>query len=375
MSKTENSVRWAAVAAVGAVLLWQSADVTLGVAFFWSMLFCLVFAAAVLATMFLLAPDGWRRIERLPDLLIPLGALTVALGLLDWAVGVGFGLQTELFRPISIGELKIPVTVAWVLRILLHMLYATWMTVAVVEAVRGDRVDLGGALARSKGRFPRVFALLCPIWILMALLYVVELPAVLALAMWISSAIGSLGVVVIWLTLIGILAYRFTISLATAALLPVVVESRDPLLPTLCRGIAVSWRNRGRWWKLLLVQYLLLGAWISLQYSYFSSSNRTSFQFNANYMGPWLGDYANSTQWYAKSVEWLQHDPLALAVTLSALLSGLLSIVIKLAIVERYVSIAPDQQPVHQSESTDPALADTMPGGFRDRLTPGGPLP
>ena len=368
MFRFQSSARWLAVAGVGGLLVCQSAGAGFGAAFIWSVLFLLVFAAAVFAVMFLLAPDGWRHITRHPDLLVPLGLLAGALALVELLAGAGIGLQKELF-PVSVGVLKVPVSVAWLLRLLLHVLFATWMTVLVVEVVRHNRADLEPALSRSKGRFLRFFALLCPIWILTSLLLAVEIPALLALGMGVAPVLGRFGVVVVWLALISVLAYRFMISLATAALLPVAVESRQGFFSTLRRGIAESWRNRGRWWKLLLVQYLLMGAWITVHYQYSStsgpSSSNTSFNINFTYGAPWLGDYAYTAQWYSKVMGWLGHQPLALVVTLSALLSGLLSIVVKLAIVERYPSLAPDEEPADE-QAPDPALVETLPGERHD---------
>lgn len=372
MPRFQSSARWLAVAGVGGLLVWQSAGAGYGPAFFWSALFFLIFAAAVFATMFLLAPDGWRHITRHADLLVPLGLLAGALALVELLAGAGIGLQKELF-PVSVGFLKNSVSVAWLLRILLHALFATWMTVLVVEAVRHNRADLGPALSRSKDRFLRVFALLCLMWILATLLFAVEIPAVLALGMGVAPVLGRLGVVAVWLALIGVLTYRFMISLATAALLPVAVESRQDFSATLRSGIAKSWRNRGKWWKLLLIQYLLLGAWITVHYHYSHTGGRfssnTSFNFNCNYSAPWLGGYDYTATWYSKVMGYLAHQPLALVVTLSALLSGLLSIVVKLAIVERYTSLAPDEEPP-ESQTADPALIETLPGNRQDRQTP-----
>jgi hypothetical protein len=376
VARFQDSTRWLAIAAVGGLLLWQSASAALGAAFFWSLLFYLVFAAAVFATMFLMAPDGWRSVGRHPDLLVPLGLLAAGLGLIDWLSGAAGWLQTPLFT-VPLGYVKVPLSVAWLARILLSGLFATWMTVLVVDAVRRDRADLRAALSRSQRRFLPVFGLLCLGWGLSVLLFAVELPVVLTLGMGAARVLGSLGVVVVWSPLIVVLAYRFLISLATAALLPVAVESRQGFFPTLRSGIALSWRNRGRWWKLLLVQYFLMGAWAIVQYQYSHTGgplrSSTNVSVNVRYFAPWLADYEYKAQWYSNVMGWLGHEPLALVVTLSALLSGLLSIVVKLAIVQRYTSVPPGEQPLDQPPA-DPALAETLPGSRRDVPTPAGPL-
>ncbi|MBN2477485.1 MAG: hypothetical protein JXB62_22960 [Pirellulales bacterium] len=349
MSRFGESARWLAVAAVAGLLFWQSTGITLETAFLWSLVFCLGFTAAVVAAMLWLAPDGWRHILRHPDLLVPLGLLAAALGLVDWICGWQIGLQTPLFA-FSLGVLPVAVSVAWVLRILLHTLFATWMTLLVVDVVRQDRLDLGGALPRSKRRFLRVLVLLCLGWGSTTLLYAVEIPLLLMLVGAIAHVLGRAGEVAVWSLLIGALAFRFLISLATAAVLPVAVESRQGFWATLRRGIAVSWQNRGQWWGLLLLQYVLAGAYATGHYVYLHSgwpgSSSTKFNFNFRYSGPWLADYQYASQPYSQVMGWLSQQPLATVATLAALLTGLLSIVVKLAIVQRYSAAELlDQQP------------------------------
>jgi hypothetical protein len=372
VARSQDSARWLAIAGLGGLLLWKSAGLGLASAFFWSVLFLVVFAAAVFAAMFLLAPDGWRHIGRHPDLLVPLGLLAVGLGLIDWLSGTAGWLQTPLFA-IPLGYAAVQVTVAWLLGILLSALMATWMTVLVVEAVRRDQADLGATLSQSKRRFLTVLALLCLGWGLSALLFAVEVPVLLTLGMGAARLLGGAGVLLVWSPLVVVLTYRFLISLATAALLPVAVESRRGLFSTLRCGIAESWRNRGRWWKLLLVQYFLMGAWAAVHYQYFQTGGTTKFNFNVRYFAPWLADYEYKAQWYSNVMGWLGHEPLALVVTLSALLSGLLSIVVKLAIVQRYTAEPPGEQPA-EGPPPDPALAETLPGSRREVPTPAGPL-
>ncbi len=347
MHDFQRSARWTAIAAVGGLLVWQSVGMTVGAAFAWSVLFCGIYAVAVFAAMFLLAPDGWRYIERHADLLVPLGLWAGALGLLEWLSRPHIGLATPLFT-LPLGFLNAPISVGWVLKILITALFATWMTVLVVDVVRRDRADLAATLPDSKRLYPRMLVLLCLGWSLSTLLYAAEIATLLALTVPIGQVFGRLGVVVIWMLLGVVLAYRFAINLATAALLPIAVESRQGFWATLRRGISESWRNRKRWWKLLLVQYVLMGAWAAGHYQYAHSGNafrsHTDFNFNFRYCVPWLGDYAYQAQRYTEAMKWVGQEPLALVVTLTALLGGLLSIVVKLEIFQRYVSAIPVEE-------------------------------
>ncbi len=161
-----------AIVAVGGLLVWQSVGMTVGAAFVWSVLFYGIYAVAVFAAMFLLVPDGWRHIERHRDLLVPLGLWAGALGLLEWLSGLHIELATPLFT-LPLGFLNAPISVGWVLKILITALFATWMAVLVVDVVRRDRADLAATLSGSKRLYPRMLVLLCLGWSLSTLLYAV----------------------------------------------------------------------------------------------------------------------------------------------------------------------------------------------------------
>ena len=357
MFRLQSTARWLAITAVLGLLLWQSVGVTFSSTFVWSIVFCAAFTAAVFATAWWLAPDGWRPIERHTDLLVPLGLLAGTLGLLEASSAGGAALATPLFI-VPLGFVQVPVSVAWLLRLLLHALFATWTTLLVVEAVRRDRADLAGTLSQSKRRYLPMLVLLGLAWGFFTLLQAAELGLLLAIGYGAAWALGRGAVVVVWLLLAGVLAYHFVFSLATAALLPIAVESRLGFWATLRRGIAESWRYRRAWWKLLLVQYVLLGAWAFVSYRYEHSggsfNSNTDFNLNFRYWAPWLGDYGYHSQWYSKAMGWLQQEPLPMIATVWALLSGLLSIVVKLAVFERYASAAAHQEPA-DPQARDPA--------------------
>ena len=75
MDPVRTPARWLAVLGVVGLLVWRAYGVGFDAATLWSALCLAIFTAAVLPAVFLLAPEGWRRIERHPDLLVPLGLL------------------------------------------------------------------------------------------------------------------------------------------------------------------------------------------------------------------------------------------------------------------------------------------------------------
>jgi hypothetical protein len=374
MRSFDEISRWLAVGCVVGVLLWQSIDLSMDASFLWSVMCFLPFAAAVFVTIFVLASDGWRYVERNWDLLVPLGLWAGALGIVD--VLSAAGLATPLFTPRLGGFLQLPaMSVAWVIRLLLSTLFATWMTLLVVEAVIHDRIELRASLAQSKRRYLRVLLLLCMCWSLTALLFAVEIPAILAVGFAMAAALGRVGVAVVWMMVLGVLTYRYLLSLATAALLPVAVDSDQSFWPTLRHGIAVSWRNRGKWWKLLLVQYVLMGAWAVVQFQYAHtngpSNSNTNLKLNFRYSTSWLGDYDYDSQWYTEAMRWLECEPRVLIASVWALLSALLSIVVKLAIVHR-CKLDGLEEPSLKAPVAGPATRETQPWQQASEPTPSG---
>jgi hypothetical protein len=336
--QTQSILRLAALGSVGAALLWKSAHLQFDSAFAWSLLIMAVLTAGIFVAIFRLAPDGWRRLERHPDLLVPLGIVVGLLTLLDVFM-VQFSAFAAPWFQLKLWMVSFPVTASLILSLCVHALFAIWTTVLVVDVVRRDQCELGDALRRSRGVAIPLVTILCVGWVLGTVLYAAEIPSILGLGFVAVKAIGATAAVLLWAALLAVLVMRFCISLATAALLPSVVESESGFFAAVGHGIAESWRNRRKWFVLLLAQFVLVGAYgmIRFQYSHEGGPGRSNTNVNMklNYAAPWLGDYDYDAGWYSHGMGWLGREELAVVTTIAAMLTALLSIVVNLAVVER----------------------------------------
>jgi hypothetical protein len=346
----------AATAVVG-LLLWQSSSVSLGYPLVWSVAIFSIFAMAAFAALFLLAPDGLRHLERHPDLLVPLGLLVGTFSVFDAISGWHFGLTATLFTlPLIFST--IPVTLAMLAKGLLKVFFVLWATLLIVEVVRANHTDLPPGPARWWPKYLRFLMLTLLAWAVTTLLFVVEIPALIFLGMGTAQICGQFGVVVILLLLFGVLGFHYLLNLATVLVLPIAADQGRGVWTSLRHGMAESWRHRRRWWKLLLVEYLLMGAWIVIHYQYQQYGENTNFNFNLDYFAPWHGDYSYDSAWYLRAMKWLVYEPLAVVATLSGLLSLLVSLVVKLTIFERYMRepTAIEMPPVEEVAVMDGSL-------------------
>ena len=277
---------------------------------------------------------------------------------------------------LSLGAVGIVVSVSWVLQVLLHFLFATWATLLVVEAVQQDRAHLTATLARSKHRYLRVLVLVCLGWTVNTVLIAAEFSGLMAIMMGIGAGLGVLAAAILWILVLAVLALHYAINLATAALLPVAVESERGLVASLRHGIAQSWRSRRKWWKLVAVQFVLMGAWAWVRYGSAQtrgpSGTRSNFNLNFTLFVPWLGGYDFESSWYSRAIVWLGHQPLAFVATLSALLGGLLAIAAQATIVER-LAWDPSLAAAPLAPHLDRALAETEWHAPHDTGIPGTP--
>lgn len=339
--QTQAILRMVSLGGVTAAFLWESSRLDFSIAFVWSLLIAVVLAAAVFAAIFYLAPDGWQRLERHPDILVPLGIMVGVLVLTNALLTEGLGLAAPWFY-VKLWLLSFPVTVHLLFSLVVHAVFAIWTTVLVVNIVREDQCDLGDAFLRSRSVAIRLLVVLLTGWALGTLLYAIEFPTLFGLGFVCVKAFGSATAIILWTAVLAVLTLRFLISLATAALLPILIESKAAIFPAIGKGIVESWRNRRKWFALLLAQFILVGAYglVHFQYAHSSGGGHTNTNVNMklNYAAPWLGDYDYDAGWYGHVMGWLGQEQLSLVTTIAAMLAALLSIVVKLAIVERLAS-------------------------------------
>jgi hypothetical protein len=355
-------LRFAAIGAVAASLVWESTHIADGGNFVWSLLTLLPYAVGVAATISWLAPDGWRLLRRHPDVLVPPGLMIGVLTLVYSPICEKVGLAAPWFTA-KLGFVEQGVSLVLLLSLVVHAFAATWLTVMVLDAVRRDRCDLVDSLSRCLPVFPSVLVLLTSAWTLVWVLTVAELSLLLSSGMavgWflVGAGLGLLAVLYAWVSAICVLAFRFLINVVTAALLPIFVESKQGFWRALTDGIRQSWQHRRKWLLLLLMQFILAGAWVGVQFQYDNnsraSSRNVSFNFKTNIHAPWTGDYDYDGTWHGRAIGWLGGEEIELFQTAIAMSCLLLAIVIKLAIVERLPIVSPssdesdDDLPQHE---------------------------
>jgi hypothetical protein len=210
---------------------------------------------------------------------------------------------------------------ALALTILVRVAYGAWVTVLILDAVRHGRADLLGAGARARRRRLRVLGLEALGW------------GVLFLGLAGAIAVAA-AAVPLALALIGLGSLLW--NLATAALLPVALDAGLPFGAALRKGLRLSWAGKGRWWKPVLVQLVLLG-WVTyLSVSYTDvrpGSVQTTSKSNWSVNGFWTGGYEDECRWYGKLLELLEAPRLALVTTALGLVFGVLALGVKLTVV------------------------------------------
>jgi hypothetical protein len=281
---------------------------------------------AIWLTLWILLSAAARRLLRHKDLLIPLGLYIPAAALLTALAAIP-ALAAVLVPawPVKLFTITIALSLAFLIQLLLGVLYAGWTTALIIQAVRQDLVDPVEAFFNMGRWFLRVLGAEFIGWAVLLACVVV--------------AIG-LGTASTGLALVLIGACSLAWNLATAALLPVAVAERGSFRAALGKGLRVSWRRMGRWWLLIFVQMILLG-WVTfIHVSYSTSSTspgratltthtKTNWQVN----GFWTGGYEDTCRWDAELMKAFEAEPLPLVTTLLGLLFALLAILVKLQIV------------------------------------------
>jgi hypothetical protein len=252
---------WVAILGTTAVLIEQTVSaLPLKTGQAWAFPFLIIAASLVAATLTVLMPSAARRLLQQPDLLVPLGLLILASGVLGWLqrLPVAAPALTPSFTP-RIGSITLgTLSVAWAVQLLLHAAYATWATVLVVAVVRSGRADLSNWLTDLRSWFLRILGLSCVGWGVNWLIFALEL------ALGLTIAMGAF--------VIAMAAVSFGWNLMTAALLLVALEKPRGFLATLGAGLTASWRGKRLWWHLVLAQLLLLGLWAFVSYRYTHTS-------------------------------------------------------------------------------------------------------
>jgi hypothetical protein len=324
----------------------------------WGFLVLALAGLAVGLMLRFLLRDSARRLRRHYDVFIPLGLYIPAEALLGYLAAIP-ALAT-LLTPnwsVRILGLTLSLSLIFVLELVLGIIYAGWVTSLILQAVIVDSslregLAASGSLAEQGGYLPQD--------------QVEPLRAIADIRRWFLRVLGAelfgwgvwfLGMVVALalamafggLALILIAVFSLVWSLASAALLPVVVAEagvfngrgepaeRRSFRAALAQGLRLSWKGKGRWWLPVVLQMILLGSVTYFDISYssspspgsFTTTTKTSFQAN----GFWTGGYEDSCRWHTDLMKVVEAEPLPLVTTLLGLLFAVLAIAIKFRIV------------------------------------------
>jgi hypothetical protein len=319
-----SALRIVGLLGTGAVVLWQVVALRhMESRQEWGFGLLILAGLALALTLRLVLPAESRRLLRRKDILIPLGlyipasALLPALATIPALAAVLNPAWTLKILSISLG-----LSVAFLIQMMLAVIFAGWTTTLVLQAVREDAVDPMRALSQI-GR-----------WLLLVLATEFIGWAVLFAGVAIAIALATVS---IGLALILIAVASLVWNLATAALLPVVVAKRGPFLAALREGIQMSWSRMRRWWLPVVLQMILLG-WVTFIHVSFSSSPgpgsvTTQTRTNWQVSGFWTGGYENTCRWHGELMKALEVEPLPLITILLELMFAVLAIAIKLRIV------------------------------------------
>jgi hypothetical protein len=300
----------------------------------WGFAVLILAGLAIALTLRLVVPAESRRLVRCKDILIPLGLYIPASALLPALAAIPA--LAAVLNPawtLKILSISLALSMAFLIQMMLAVVFAGWTTTLVLQAVRDNAVDAMRGLSEI-GRW--LLPVLGTEFIGWAVLFA-------GVAIAIALATASIG-----LALVLIAVASLVWNLASAALLPVVVAERGPFLAALREGFQVSWSRMRRWWWPVVLQMILLG-WVTFIHVTFSSSpgpgmittqTKTNWQVN----GFWTGGYENTCRWHGELMKALEVEPLPLITILLELMFAVLAIAIKLRIVAGMYAPMPLEQ-------------------------------
>jgi len=142
-------------------------------------------------------------------------------------------------------------------------------------------------------------------------------------------------------------------NFATAAVLPVGIQSGPGFWAAFRAGVQVSLAHLPKWWLLLLAHMLLLGLFI-IFYSRWNQSGTQHANLSWNVNVFWTGGYESDCRWYGKLVELYKTSKLPLVETSLGLLFGAMAIAVKIAIVQRWQGETIEVQPAPTTDTMLP---------------------
>ena len=321
MNSHLRTLRWIAALAVAVVVLSSlNSSFPLKPRQWICLLLFGVIAALVAAVALRLMPRAVGTLVRQPDLLVPLGLVTAANLVLDWVAKLPLlGALFSHSANVPVLKVSFSLSILFLLRLALAAAYATWVTHAILACVRAGEGNPCAVVPAAQRSFPRALGLMAVGWGVVFVL--------LSLWLVLLPVLGQMTFVLMGITAV---AWNF----ATAAVLPVALQTDGDFWTGLRAGMAASLANVRRWCLLLVTHMFLLGVVMFFHVSYQEGNTRHSnTSWNVNTF--WTGAYENDCHWHGKLAAAFRSEPLPLVSTLLGLLFAVMAVAIKVAIVQR----------------------------------------
>ena len=327
--------------------------------------FAIGLAIAAWLVLYFVFSEPWRRCRRQWDLLVPI-AVVAGVEQLSGLLA-RMPLMGPLFVPewtMQLVSLSWSVSLGTLLNILIWTAFAAWQTDLLWRALRDDGPLSLAPWPPIRRHFLRSLAVLS---IGVGVLLIALIPIL---------SIGSVLFIAV-IPLLGMLSLVW--NLATAALLPATLFRSAPLGESLKFGFYFSWHWKGRWWRGMLAQLLLLGLFVVLRVHFTKSLSEygpgpgqgrttvntvSSVKWQVNAF--WIGGYEHRCRWYTKYAEALEVPTVPLISQVLALLFLLVAVAMKMTVIQELVEVSESSK-----DAKPPPLAPdagNTPGAGPDEL-------
>lgn len=262
-------------------------------------LFAALFVIAILIVSRFLFRRAVEAFIACPDVLVPIGIVLLASTAMDLLLILP--LSRDVLAPswsVSLFGVALSLSLGTVLHMLLWTAFAAWQTDLLWRIVQGKQPADMTPWPSIRRHFLRVFVTLA---VGVGVLILCIIP------------VAAIGGIVLPLALLGMGVIGIVWNLVTAALLPVVVSSTSPLRLAMSEGFKLSWNLKGRWWKQLSAQLLLLGLILCIRVQFTTTEEsmdsiqrvrnvnqqtQTNFKWQVNAF--WVGGYEHDCRWYSR---------------------------------------------------------------------------
>ena len=259
-----------------------------------------------------------RRMLQHPDLLVPLGLLVLATGMVEWTLT--WPVLGTILAPawqLSLVSLSFSLSVGLVIQVALAVAFAAWSLSLICVTTEDRAPDLLEGLRSIRRGFWRTFGYMA---IAITGFY-------LLLAVMIAMASFALP-----LAVIGIGVGTLLLNFATAgALLRGIARPEVPFWQCFRESVAASSQHLSRWWAPLLLQMEILGLLTFVHLSFSSYGNHRSVS-NWAVNGMWTGGFESDSRWLSNVMDAVEAPAPAVVATLLGLVLGILAVAVKLRI-------------------------------------------